>query len=188
MCTDVHIKIIIHHHVSKETGCQRIKTKPDSDSDGGENHTCLRLQQLQKNLFVACYWIYLSSASQVKFFFCIYIHGVQKWLEKNMYLDALSTSESTCCFWTSGSLTHETSTGARTGISQFVRGFSKYPDAFQTLFDAWPTLKLDDLIIKQNRPVPIQCMETPCGCRPGTIRCPVGVNDPTKCQTGYVKF
>ena len=100
-----------------------------------------------------------------------------------MYLNAICTSLSifTHRFWTSGILTHKTSTGARTGISQFARGFSKAPGAFQTLFDARPTLKLDDSNFKQNRPVPIHVSMC-------TIRCQFGVNDPTKCQTGYVKF
>ena len=47
------------------------KTKPDPDSDGGENHTCTRVQKNRYHFFVACY---SSSAAQAKYIF--YINAV----------------------------------------------------------------------------------------------------------------
>ena len=54
------------------------KTEADSDSDGGENHTCSRLQK--KHSFVACY---LSSVAQAKYIF-LYIYFLVFWREISM--------------------------------------------------------------------------------------------------------
>jgi len=46
------------------------KIEADSDSDCDENHTCSRLQKIQKHLFIAC----LSSfTAQANYIICIYV-------------------------------------------------------------------------------------------------------------------
>ena len=107
-----------------------------------------------------------------------------------IYVDAMCIFEIASCFSTNGSSTHKLSPGARPSIGQFVRGFSKAPSAFQTSYDArpgtvrclhgWSPFKSDDLNFKQNRPVPVRCVVTPTGRRPGTVWCPADVTLPPK--------
>ena len=44
---DVCVKIISCHYASKKLVVYKRKTRPDSDSDGGENHACSGLHKLQ---------------------------------------------------------------------------------------------------------------------------------------------
>jgi len=85
------------------------------------------------------------------------------------------------------------SSGARTGIGRFVKRCLNVLGACQTSYDVRPGTvwylvghRWNRTIISlyKNRPVPVRCVQTPAGRRPGTVWCPAD----TKRRTGVVEF
>jgi len=86
------------------------KIEANADSDGDENHTCPRLQKNSIAL-VRCMFIILSCLIEI-YIFLYYVFGLEvKYLCKYNMFFCKNTS-----LLTGGCSTHETSSGARTGI------------------------------------------------------------------------
>jgi len=130
-------------------------------------------------------------------YFCIYVFGLQKWY---IYVNAICTSAKTGRFSPVAvrlikhrPVPGRASSGARTGIGRFVKRCSwRLSDivrclaGHRTVPSRAPFESYDNFLYK-NRPVPVRCVQTPAGLRPGTARCPADVILPLMTLTNAVR-